>query len=61
MRLKNNVTFYTGSVHEQDLGFVFGAPLVPGTMGMFSLNYTKGDASISLAVMNYWANFAKSG
>ncbi|XP_072034405.1 neuroligin-4, X-linked-like [Amphiura filiformis] len=52
---------WTGSVHEADLGFVFGAPLVPGTMGMFSLNYTKGDAPISLAVMNYWTNFAKSG
>ena len=58
------IVYYScsGSVHEADLGFMFGAPLAGvGSSGMFNINYTRADASISLAVMNYWANFAKSG
>ncbi|XP_022093520.1 neuroligin-4, X-linked-like [Acanthaster planci] len=52
---------WAGSVHLSDMPFIFGAPLVPGPLGIFMENFTKGDASVSLAVLTYWTNFAKTG
>ncbi|XP_033637845.1 neuroligin-3-like [Asterias rubens] len=52
---------WAGAVHLSDMPFVFGAPLVPGPLGIFKENYTKGDATVSLAIMTYWSNFAKTG
>ncbi|XP_077988293.1 neuroligin-4, X-linked-like [Glandiceps talaboti] len=60
-RLKNGDSpQWTGAIHGEEIPFVFGAPLVNG-LGMFEYNFSKSDALVSLAVITYWANFAKTG
>ncbi|XP_052894687.1 neuroligin-3 [Anopheles moucheti] len=49
-----------GTVHGEDLPYVFGAPLVDG-FNHFPRNYTKSEVALSEAIMVYWANFARTG
>jgi neuroligin len=49
-----------GTVHGEDLPFVFGAPLVEG-FSHFPRNYTKSEIALSEAIMIYWSNFVKNG
>lgn len=49
-----------GAIHGEDLAYLFGAPLV-AALSHFPRNYTRGETSLSEAVMSYWINFAKSG
>ncbi|KAL5274555.1 Ces3.2 family protein [Megaselia abdita] len=49
-----------GTVHGEDLPYIFGAPLIDG-FNHFPSNYTKSEIALSEAVMIYWTNFAKTG
>jgi len=49
-----------GTVHGEDLPYVFGAPLVDG-FNHFPRNYTKSEVALSEALMIYWSNFARTG
>ncbi|CAO1394324.1 unnamed protein product, partial [Diamesa hyperborea] len=49
-----------GTVHGEDLPFVFGAPLVEG-FSHFPKNYTKSEIALSEAIMIYWSNFVRTG
>ncbi|XP_066586116.1 neuroligin-4, X-linked-like [Prorops nasuta] len=49
-----------GSVHGEELPYVFGAPLVDG-FGHFSRNYTKAEVGLSESIIQYFANFVRTG
>ncbi|KAK3862054.1 hypothetical protein Pcinc_032047 [Petrolisthes cinctipes] len=49
-----------GTVHGEDLAYIFGAPLVGG-FSHFNLNYTLEEVLLSELVMTLWTNFAKTG
>lgn len=49
-----------GTVHGEDLPYVFGAPLVDG-FSHFPRNYTRSEIALSEAVMIFWSNFARTG
>lgn len=49
-----------GTVHGEELPYVFGAPLVGG-FNHFGLNYTLSEVLLSELVMTLWTNFAKTG
>ncbi|KAF8766907.1 Neuroligin-4 like protein [Argiope bruennichi] len=49
-----------GTVHGEDLPYVFGAPLV-NSLSHFSRNFTKSESSLSETVIMLWTNFAKYG
>ncbi|KAK8724046.1 hypothetical protein OTU49_011414, partial [Cherax quadricarinatus] len=49
-----------GTVHGEELAYVFGAPLVGG-FNHFGLNYTLEEVFLSELVMTQWTNFAKTG
>lgn len=49
-----------GTVHGEDLPYVFGAPLVDG-FSHFPRNYTKSEVALSEALMIFWSNFARTG
>lgn len=49
-----------GTVHGEDLPYVFGAPLVEG-FSHFPRNYTKSEVALSEAIMIFWSNFARTG
>ncbi|KAB7498140.1 Neuroligin-4, X-linked [Armadillidium nasatum] len=49
-----------GTVHGEELAYVFGAPLVKG-FSHFGLNYTLEEQFLSELVMILWTNFAKTG
>lgn len=49
-----------GTVHGEDLPYVFGAPLVDG-FGHFPHNYTRSEVALSEALMVFWGNFARTG
>lgn len=49
-----------GTVHGEELPFVFGAPLVEG-FSHFPKNYTKSEIALSEAIMIYWSNFVRTG
>ncbi|XP_044731238.1 neuroligin-4, X-linked-like, partial [Chrysoperla carnea] len=49
-----------GTVHGEELPYMFGAPLVDG-FNHFPRNYTKSEVALSEAVIVYWANFARTG
>lgn len=49
-----------GAVHGEELSFVFGAPLVDG-MGHFSKNYTRAEVALSESIVQYFANFIRTG
>lgn len=49
-----------GSVHGEELPFVFGAALVDG-FGHFPKNYTKSEAALSESIVQYFANFVRTG
>ncbi|XP_011338292.1 neuroligin-4, Y-linked [Ooceraea biroi] len=50
-----------GSVHGEELPFVFGAPLWVEGFGHFPKNYTRLEMALSESIMQYFANFAKTG
>lgn len=50
-----------GSVHGEELPFVFGAPLWVEGFGHFPKNYTKSELALSESIMQYFANFVKTG
>ncbi|XP_069987680.1 uncharacterized protein [Penaeus vannamei] len=49
-----------GTVHGEELAYVFGAPLVSG-FNHFGLNYTRDEKFLSELVMTLWSNFARTG
>lgn len=49
-----------GTVHGEELPYVFGAPLVDG-FSHFPKNYTKFEISLSETIMIYWSNFVRTG
>lgn len=49
-----------GTVHGEDLPYIFGAPLVEG-FSHFPRNYTKSEVALSEALMIFWSNFARTG
>ncbi|XP_022126287.2 neuroligin-4, Y-linked [Pieris rapae] len=49
-----------GSVHGEELPYLFGAPLVDG-LGHFPKNYTKSEVALSEAFILYVANFVRTG
>ncbi|PRD36347.1 UNVERIFIED_CONTAM: nlg-1 [Trichonephila clavipes] len=49
-----------GTVHGEDLPYIFGAPLV-NSLSHFPKNFTKAESSLSETVMLFWTNFAKTG
>lgn len=49
-----------GSVHGEDLPYIFGAPLVDG-FSHFPTNYTKSELSLSESIIISWSNFARTG
>ncbi|PSN38825.1 Neuroligin-3 [Blattella germanica] len=49
-----------GTVHGEELPYVFGAPLVDG-FSHFPRNYTKAEIGLSEAVIVYFSNFARTG
>lgn len=49
-----------GTVHGEDLPYIFGAPLVDG-FAHFPRNYTKSEIALSEAIMIYWSNFVRTG
>ncbi|XP_052751525.1 neuroligin-3-like, partial [Galleria mellonella] len=49
-----------GSVHGEELPYLFGAPLVDG-LGHFPKNYTKSEVALSEAFILYMANFVRTG
>ncbi|CAH1274196.1 NLGN4X [Branchiostoma lanceolatum] len=51
---------WVGAVQQEELPFVFGAPNIGG--GVYSnMNYSRAESMLSLAIITYWSNFAKSG
>ena len=49
-----------GSIHGEDLAYIFGMPLVGGTYH-FVHNYTLAEQRLSEHIMSFWVNFAKTG
>lgn len=49
-----------GSVHGEELPFVFGAPLVDG-FGHFPRNYTRSEVALSESIVQFFANFVRTG
>ncbi|XP_044006504.1 neuroligin-1-like isoform X2 [Aphidius gifuensis] len=49
-----------GTVHGEELPYIFGAPLVDG-LGHFRKNYTKSELTLSEALIQAFANFVKTG
>ncbi|KAJ2944049.1 hypothetical protein O0L34_g8381 [Tuta absoluta] len=49
-----------GSVHGEELPYLFGAPLVDG-LGHFPKNYTKSEVALAEAFIQYIANFVRTG
>ncbi|XP_032510698.2 neuroligin-4, Y-linked-like [Danaus plexippus] len=49
-----------GSVHGEELPYLFGAPLVEG-LGHFPKNYTKSEVALSEAFILYIGNFVRTG
>lgn len=49
-----------GSVHGEELPYVFGAPIVDG-FGHFPHNYTKSEIALAESMMLLVANFARTG
>ncbi|XP_030838013.1 neuroligin-4, X-linked isoform X2 [Strongylocentrotus purpuratus] len=52
---------WAGAVHLEEVPYVFGAPVSNMSVGIFTESYSSAEAALSLATMNYWSNFAKSG
>lgn len=50
-----------GTVHGEELPYVFGAPLVDGFGYFRRSNYTKSDMTMSESLIQAFANFVKSG
>ncbi|XP_055715412.1 neuroligin-4, Y-linked-like [Phlebotomus papatasi] len=49
-----------GTVHGEDLPYVFGAPLVD-SFSHFPQNYTKAEVALSESIILFWSNFARTG
>ncbi|CAL4059436.1 unnamed protein product [Meganyctiphanes norvegica] len=49
-----------GTVHGEELPYVFGAPLVDG-FNHFGNNYTREEIFLSELIMTHWTNFARTG
>lgn len=49
-----------GSVHGEELPYLFGAPLVEG-FNHFPKNYTKSELALCEAFISYMSNFARTG
>lgn len=49
-----------GSVHGEELPFVFGAPLVD-ELGHFPKNYTRSEVALSESIVQFFANFVRTG
>lgn len=49
-----------GTAHEEELPYMFGAPLVD-RLGHFPKNFTRAELALSEAFMTSLANFIKTG
>ncbi|TGZ46909.1 Uncharacterized protein DBV15_12068 [Temnothorax longispinosus] len=62
VQIQNCMSFgKMGSVHGEELPFVFGAPLWVEGFGHFPKNYTRLEMALSESIMQYFANFVKTG
>ncbi|XP_035694709.1 uncharacterized protein LOC118428684 [Branchiostoma floridae] len=52
---------WVGCQHGDDLYMVWGFPFLEATRTVQPQNYTKEDEDVSLKMMAYWANFARTG
>lgn len=53
---------HLGCVHGDELGYIFGAPLVPGmSLGYFTTLYSRQETSLAELVMTYLGNFVRTG
>ncbi|KAK0088140.1 hypothetical protein PV325_013027 [Microctonus aethiopoides] len=50
-----------GTVHGEELPYIFGAPLVEGFGYFRRTNYTKSEIMLSESIIQAFANFVKSG
>ncbi|XP_034239007.1 neuroligin-4, X-linked-like, partial [Thrips palmi] len=51
-----------GCIHGEEMAYVLGAPLSAGLRhSHLPRNFTKSEAMLSEATMNYWINFARTG
>lgn len=51
-----------GCIHGQDLAYIFGAPLVSGTLlSWFPENYTRAEVALAENYIRLFTNFAKTG
>ncbi|KAG1706212.1 Neuroligin-1 [Nymphon striatum] len=51
----------SGSIHGEDLSYVFGAPLLRNGLAHFVANYSEAEAGLSESVIGLWAAFARDG
>jgi len=49
-----------GSIHGEELPYIFGMPLVGGTNHL-AMNYTRAEMFLSEMVITYFSNFARTG
>ena len=49
-----------GTVHGEELSFVFGAPIADD-IGLFARNYSRAEVALSESIVQYFANFIKTG
>ena len=52
---------HSRSTHGSELAFVFGVPLQPEIWRHVAHSFTEQEAQLSMQVMTYWTNFAKTG
>lgn len=51
-----------GCIHGEELPYVLGAPLTLGeTLGHFSDKYSQSEQQLSMAIIAFWTNFARTG
>ena len=60
--IESNESSFLECLNDQDLAYIFDAPLVSGMNdGFFQSHYTKAEARLSETMINYFTNFIKRG
>eukprot|EP00058_Branchiostoma_floridae_P021515 XP_002607005.1 hypothetical protein BRAFLDRAFT_117596 [Branchiostoma floridae] len=52
---------WVGCEHGDDLFMLWGFPFLEATRTVKAINYSKEDEEVTLEMMAYWANFARTG
>ena len=50
-----------GATYNEDMSYVFGAPITDGLDPFSAASYSRGEKSFSENVLKYWTNFIKTG